>query len=394
MDPVKMRNPFNYRPFHPADWLRYGGVLLWVLVAVPLLISPGLAEEPPRLLDVIGWWSAALLFLLAFWLQVRRLPARDAIWKRVVYLVTMSLAAVAVSFFSEGAAVAFLGIIIASLLPWLLPVQAGVAWVIALGVIITGMLATQPEVTWTIAMMLGGLFSGLALFAFMASFTGMRQLEARNALRRVNSELRATQALLAENTRIAERVRIARDLHDLVGHHLTALSLNLEVATHLTEGKAREHVDQARSIARLLLSDVREVVSNMRTDDRVDLAEAIRELAGGMPEPEIHLDLPPDLALTDPSRAQILLRCAQELITNTVRHADARNLWISLRTGDEGLELVARDDGRGAADPDPGNGLRGMRERLNELGGDLEVTTRPNEGFRVDARVPKEAEST
>ena len=116
---------------------------------------------------------------------------------------------------------------------------------------------------------------GLTLFPFIASLLALKQVKARGELRRVNSELLATQSLLAENTRIAERVRISRELHDLVGHHLTALTLNLEVASHITTDKAREHVDQAASIARLLLSDVREVVSDMRRDDQVDLRRAL-----------------------------------------------------------------------------------------------------------------------
>jgi signal transduction histidine kinase len=71
----------------------------------------------------------------------------------------------------------------------------------------------------------------------------------REVQRRLNSELRATRALLAESSRIAERMRIARDLHDLIGHHLTALSLNLEVASHLTNEAAGAHVRKAQSTA-------------------------------------------------------------------------------------------------------------------------------------------------
>jgi len=231
---------------------------------------------------------------------------------------------------------------------------------------------------------------GLILFPFVASLLALKQVRARGELRRVNSELMATQTLLTENTRIAERVRISRDLHDLVGHHLTALTLNLEVASHLTQDKAKEHVDQAATVARLLLSDVREVVSDMRRDDQVDLRQSLEMLSEGVPELEVHLDIPEERALTDPRRAQILLRCAQELITNTARHASASNLWIALETGDDGLSLRARDDGRGAMELMPGNGLNGMRERLKEQGGRLDIATRPGAGFQVRAWLPTE----
>jgi signal transduction histidine kinase len=302
----------------------------------------------------------------------------------------MTAAVIAVSYFSRSAFGAILSTVIAGILPWLLPRVLGVAWLFFLSLVFAVMVALLPQFGWIFLIPQLMILLGLMLFAFAASTLALEQLRARDELRRVNSELRATQSLLAENTRIAERVRIARELHDLVGHHLTALSLNLEVATHTSEGKTKEHVDRAGSIARLLLSDVREVVSDMRQDDRVDLREAIRELASGVPEPAIHLDIPDELSLTDPKRAQILLRCAQEVITNTVRHARAQNLWIRLTADDDGLRLEARDDGRGAAELLPGNGLTGMRERIKELGGRLEIMTRPDSGFRINAWMPPE----
>jgi signal transduction histidine kinase len=199
--------------------------------------------------------------------------------------------------------------------------------------------------------------------------------------------------LLRENTRVAERVRIARELHDVVGHHLTALTLNLQVAAHLVEGKALEHVQQAHSLAKLLLADVREVVSDMRRDDKVDLAHALQMLADGVPQPRIHLDLPSALVMTDPQRAQLLLRCAQEIITNSVRHAAARNLWIRLSTSRDGLAMSARDDGRGVDQVRAGNGLNGMRERLAQLGGKLEIESQQGAGFTLHAWLPAEGVS-
>jgi signal transduction histidine kinase len=234
------------------------------------------------------------------------------------------------------------------------------------------------------------LFFGISLFTAMGSLVALRQHRARDELRKVNSELKATQALLAENTRIAERVRISRELHDLVGHHLTALTLNLQVATHLVEGKALEHVEQAHSLSRLLLADVREVVSELRRDDKVDIAEALQTLVQGVPEPRIHLDLQSGLALTEPSRAQVLLRCAQEMISKTVRHAAARNLWIKLVMDEKGVSLTARDDGRGVDQLEAGNGLNGMSERLKQIGGKLDVDSSPGNGFSLHAWVPIE----
>ena len=139
------------------------------------------------------------------------------------------------------------------------------------------------------------------------------------------------------------------------------------------------------------LSDlVREVVSEMRLDDKVDLAAALRELVSGMPEPRIHLDLPLEEAPTDPVRAQVLLRCAQEMITNSVKHARADNLWIGLVHDENGVALTARDDGKGVKEVELGNGLSGMSERLSQLAGELDIESKPGAGFRLYAWVPIE----
>ncbi|TVQ29943.1 MAG: sensor histidine kinase [Wenzhouxiangella sp.] len=374
----------------PIDWLRYLGLLTWVLAAIVLALLPWLMSEPPTRQAVVGWWSAAILFLLAYWHPAIRDQRRAALWQRILLLAVLSIAAFAVSYFTRSGIGSLLAMVVAALLPWLLPAFMGVGWVVFLAMAFGVWVVFTPDGSWLLALVFFIMNLGLTLFPFIASLLAMKQVQARSELRRVNSELLATQSLLAENTRVAERVRISRELHDLVGHHLTALTLNLEVASHLTDGKGKQHVDQAASISRLLLADVREVVSDMRNEGQVDLREALEMLARGVPELQVHLDIPERLSLTDPRRAQILLRCAQELITNTVRHASASNLWISLEAGEAGLSLRARDDGLGVQQLMPGNGLNGMRERLKELGGRLDISTAPGAGFQVRAWMPGE----
>ena len=381
------------REIHPTNWLRYAGIATWLLVAATLLLLPWVARDDVESSRIIGWWSAALLFILAFLHPAARLRPLAPLWQRLVVMTVMTASVFALSYFTRSALGVILSTIVAGILPWILPRIIAIAWLLGIALAFSIWAAILPQFGLAYALPQLMITLGLMLFAYAASTLALNQLKARDELRRVNSELRATQSLLAENTRIAECVRISRELHDLIGHHLTALSLNLEVATHTAEGKAKEHAQRAGSIARLLLSDVREVVSDMRHEDRVDLREAIRELASGVPEPAIHLDIPDELSLTDPKRAQILLRCAQEVITNAVRHAHASNLWIRLTADEEGLRLEARDDGRGANELLPGNGLNGMRERIKELGGRLEIMTRPNSGFRINAWMPPEIQT-
>ncbi len=373
----------------PIDLLRYAGLFAWLCASVPLLLRLWYAEPLGTEL-YMAWWILHLVFGFTYWNQVRSLPVRTSLPHRLLIVSVLTVSALGVCLVAQSSLGGILLLIVAGLLPWILPVPLALAWLIGQNALFVLVFNTIPEVTLADAALMGGLFLGISGFAFMSGMVALQQHVARDELRKVNSELRATQALLADNTRIAERVRIARELHDLVGHHLTALTLNLEVATHLVDGKALEHVQQAHSLAKLLLADVREVVSEMRLDDKVDLAAALRTLVSGMPEPRIHLDLASELALTDPLRAQVLLRCAQEMITNSVRHARADNLWVSLLQDDEGLALTARDDGRGVNQVEAGNGLKGMAERLRQLGGELKIETKAGAGFALRAWVPKE----
>ena len=374
----------------PVDWLRYLGLLSWILAAIVLAIFPRLLADPPEANAVIGWWSAAILFLLAFVHPAMRQRQRSPLWLRISLLLVLSISALAINYFTQSTVGIILVMVVAGVLPWLLPALLGMAWVGALALVVGLWVVLSPEGSLLLALVFVITSLGLVLFPFIASLLALQQLQARADLRRVNAQLLATQSLLAENTRLAERVRISRDLHDLMGHHLTALTLNLEAASHSSPDEVGGHVDRAASVARVLLGDVREVVSDLRRDDQVDLRQALETLVDGVPELEIHLDIPVNLAQMDPQRAQALLRCAQEIITNAVRHAEAGALWVSLTDDEAGLALMARDDGAGASEFIPGNGINGMRERLKELGGRLDVSTGAGLGFRVRAWLPEQ----
>ena len=229
---------------------------------------------------------------------------------------------------------------------------------------------------------------GFQVFAASSSILAISEARARNDFARANAELTATRELLAENSRTSERLRISRDLHDTLGHHLTALSLQLDVATRLSEGRAAEHVQQAHAVTRLLLSDVRNVVSSLRESSKLNLADAIKALAIQPVEARVHLDLPESLIVEDAARAETLLRAVQEVLTNTARHACAQNLWIRLEPTGSGIMLTARDDGQGTNVVSFGNGLRGMKERFQEHGGRVDVESGAGAGFEVRAFLP------
>ncbi|WP_199431260.1 sensor histidine kinase [Qaidamihabitans albus] len=229
------------------------------------------------------------------------------------------------------------------------------------------------------------IYAMLQACSVWAVWSQLREAAASERLAVANTELRAATALLAESSRSTERLRIARELHDLVGHQLTALVLELEVAAHREGRDAAEHVLRARGLAKDLLGDVRTAVGELRARPP-ELREALREIVADLPRPRVHLTVDEDVE-PDEACAATLIRCTQEVVTNAIRHAEAENLWIHVgHSGSGGITLSARDDGRGVVLLRAGNGLTGVRERVEQLGGAVSFDGRS--GFRLDATVP------
>ena len=375
--------------------LRYAGLFTWAMVGLPLLYSLirplyGPAGEEELILPPMPWqgWVAYFVFGLSYTWLTRGLGSRNRSIGDYVLLLLLTLAALGVSYFNGSGLGSVLLMVAACVLPWLLPLPLGAAW------LLISQLATAPVFALWLnfplldALMQSLLYAGFSGFVFITSLVALQQSEAREEQRRLNAELRSTRALLAESARVNERTRISRELHDLLGHHLTALSLNLEVAGHLSDGRVKEHVQQAHTLARLLLTDVREAVSQLRESGAIDLGAALRPLAENVPKLDIHMDIQHPLTVEDPERAHVLLRCAQEAITNAVRHASARNLWLSAHNDGRQVVMQVRDDGAGAEQLVPGNGLQGLRERLRQCGGRLEIATGRGQGFRLTMTLP------
>lgn len=219
----------------------------------------------------------------------------------------------------------------------------------------------------------GLLFGTFHLFALLAHHQTIQATRAKDALENKNAELLATQHLLAEANKQSERTRIARDLHDLLGHHLTALTINLQVASHLTEGEAKDKVLQCHQLSKLLLSDVREAVSTLRDNQQLDLLTALKTLHA--PGLEIVLNVQDQLSVEDLQIAETILRCCQEAITNTLRHGNASTIFITLTVDNSRYHLAIQDNGSAPSDINMGNGLKGMKERVERLNGQFSLST-------------------
>ena len=380
--------------FSHTRLLRHAGLFTWAMVGVPLVYSQYVPADGGDDLGAgatrTAWLFACYLgFGASYWWLSRGLGQGSARWPDRALLLLLTVLALAVSYFNGSGLGSILLMVAAGVIPWLLPAGSGVV------LLLLSQLAVLPiyygvfRMPLFEALMQSLLYAGFSLFIYVTSLVARQQAQARDEQRRLNAELRATRALLAESARVNERTRISRELHDLLGHHLTALSLNLEVASHLTEGRAQEHVRQAHTLARLLLTDVREAVSQLRdASGGIDLAAALRPMADHVPALDIELDVQSPLAVDDPERAHVMLRCTQEIITNAVRHAQARRLRIRVWRQADALMLEASDDGQGAEALVPGNGLRGMRERIVQCGGSLDIQTRPGAGFRLQLSLP------
>lgn len=228
------------------------------------------------------------------------------------------------------------------------------------------------------------------VFAVIAAYRAKREQELREETAALNRELLATRELLTEHSRQTERLRIARDLHDLLGHHLTAQILQLEVATHITDGAGKQKVEQALALGKLLLSDLRTAVSELREDEPINFRDAVEKLVVGLPGVEFELNF--NSTLGEMHQAETLLRCTREALTNVLRHSGASHCRISFDSDDRCYRLEIRDDGHCRDSIIPGNGLKGIKERIEEAGG--KVQWHIDSGFVLEIRLPIDRNET
>lgn len=213
----------------------------------------------------------------------------------------------------------------------------------------------------------------LQAFALSSSLARQRDAESRIALARQNNELQAARAVLARRSRDAERLRIAGDLHDTIGHGLTALQLQLEALTHGVEEGRRSQVQECKAVAAGLLEDVRAIVRDMAVDRGEGLADALAALAAQTPG--VELDVREPLPAVDEVLERELVFCFQEGIHNALRHGHATRVTVSYADGafritDNGVGLRGRV-------VRPGFGIQNLGKRLAAFGGSATLESGP-----------------
>lgn len=236
-------------------------------------------------------------------------------------------------------------------------------------------------------------YGSVEVFALLTTLERARAERVSRELREVNAQLLATRELLAESARDGERLRVSRELHDVAGHGLTALALNLDLLGQEVPVSKRREWAVSRDLVSKLLSELRSVVANLRRHDGMDVREALRRIAEAFPAPQIHMNLDERVRVDGAEQATAIVRAGQEGLTNAVRHANARNIWLSLSREEETLRLEVRDDGTSRGSYVVGHGLRGVQERMDLLGGRVETDIAPEGGFRLRVFLPTGGES-
>jgi signal transduction histidine kinase len=221
----------------------------------------------------------------------------------------------------------------------------------------------------------------LQIFGFSTIEIVHREVKTKEELAAINQELLATRYMLKTSSERQERLRISRDLHDVIGHQLTALSLNLEVASHKVPIEYKPLITQNLIQAKNLLTDVREVVKEMRTTEQFDLAVTLQGLVDQFPNCTLEIQSLPEIDSL--SLKQQLMFCLQEGSSNALRHGKANKLILLGEKNEQELSLLLIDNGNSVNQANVnnnefGSGLKGMQERLKPFNGNVELVFQPS----------------
>jgi signal transduction histidine kinase len=268
---------------------------------------------------------------------------------------------------------------------------------------------TQPTYLSDVLMFSVGLVLAIAMAGTaIGEQAGRIRLEAvLRDLRASHDRLTAYAGQVADLSAEAERNRLARDIHDSLGHHLTAIAVQLEKAQAFRgrDGSAADQaVADARGLARQALQDVRGSVAALRGDEpSAPLSALLASLVhqAGPGEPLVTLTVAGDEASVGPAARTVLFRTAQEALTNARRHSGAGQVQVSVTVDEGETRLVVADNGRGfdpsrcgsptgraAQEGLGGFGLLSIRERAALAGGRAEITSQPGAGTTVTVSVP------
>lgn len=234
------------------------------------------------------------------------------------------------------------------------------------------------------------------LILFIANFAQYNKEEKEKKdllygeLLKTHKKLREYSARVEELAVIEERNRIARDIHDTLGHNMTALIMQMEMSSHIMDDeteKAKELIESAKLTARQGLVSIRKVVETLRGEEKGmdSIKELVNEFchASGV---KGSLEVTGKPVRIDTDTGITLYRVIQESLTNSVRHGNATNINVELTYTSEKISFVITDNGIGTKTLKEGYGLKGMKERVQSLKGEVEFKS--HNGFVVKGWIP------
>ncbi|MGP0074604.1 MAG: histidine kinase [Bryobacteraceae bacterium] len=352
-------------PNKELGWTPY----VWLVYLGFFLIQPilGRASWKVWLATGLGTCVFLALYFATYWVQGRR---------RLWVAAAIVLLGVGFAPFNEGAAVFFVYAAIGVAYMGDSGLAAKALATIILAAVVEAMLLHLSPWFWVIA-------AGLSAALGSVGIHFAQRSEA-------NRRLRMAQDEIEHLARVAERERIARDLHDVLGHTLSVVILKSELAsklmTHDPE-RAGHEIRDVEQISREALAEVRKAIGGYRAgglEEELSRAVSTLKTAGVVAECE---SAPMPLS---PAQETVLALAVREAVTNVVRHAHAGRCRLRLEPVDGHCLLEIQDDGRGGVQSE-GNGVRGMRERVEALGGTLRRET--SAGTRLTIVLPLAAEN-
>ena len=405
----------------------------WILLSIAVL-----AELPwehlPYLSDLLGEsladteaipfaWLFTLLCLVALGLLGLRLPTGPALSKWIYVIVQFGLILLA-NIFNYGLSPYWLS---PFLIPYLIVAIRGclifrrsgqwrvivVTFGIAIAPIIIPLLDIQNiEIEWVeplpstlphlrTMIMIGGI-NDILLYALVLAFVLvlvnalLSERASRQQLTVAHQQLRRYALRIEDQATLQERNRIAREIHDAVGHNLTAQRIQLENAQMFCQsdpGKAQIYLQAAQQLAATALTEIRHSVSTLRSAplQGKSLKAALQKLCHEFQQ-QITGEFIYELKIVSPVKPEIsitIYRLAQEALTNVAKHSQAEQIKLQIQTDPDTLWFKLEDNGIGfnPTKTSSGFGLKSMRERVAAVGGHLRIVTAPGQGCQLSAKL-------
>ncbi|TMP26431.1 two-component sensor histidine kinase [Pseudoalteromonas rubra] len=363
-----MQSYFKYQPS-----MLLAALVTWCAVAIPSLLA---------LAATSAWaWLPHILLLPLILLVTNESQHSYGYTVRYWLLAVMAILIHSAGFLLLSSVYLIYSVMLIAILAFYLTPMLSYCYILlaSLAYLFTQTLFWERPWPWTEA----GMFASFHLFSFVVSHRMGQERVAKEQAQLANSQLLATQSLLSQSVSRQERLHLARELHDDVGHQLTSLIVNLDVARRTAEEPQKSQLKQSYTLARETLEKIRTLVSDKRTEQPLDLEAVLTELISHIPRINVSLQFHAHPLLQSLSHAHCILRVCQESITNTLKHSNATQMRIEFSDSDHTQwTMTIADNGNTMQVCRPGNGLQGLQERVTELGGQFDWQN-TREGFEV-----------